>query len=66
MVAEPEDTPVTIPETSTLAIVPSLLLHVPPVGDADAVRVLPAQTAPNPLIAEGKATTVIVLEPVQP
>ena len=54
----PAETPVTSPALVTVALVRSLLVHVPPVV-GDKVIVLPTQTE-DPALTDGKALTVTV------
>ena len=64
MVAEPEDTPVTIPVPApTVALVVLLLLQTPPGAASDNVIVEPAHTAEGPEIVPALtlAITVMVL-----
>lgn len=42
----------------TVAIAVFWLVHVPPAGVEDSVRVEPAHTAPEPVMADGGALTV--------
>lgn len=61
IVAEPADTPVTIPELRPMvAIVVSLLLHVPPVVPSVRVIVEPTHTRDGPVIGIGAERTVSV------
>jgi hypothetical protein len=59
IVAVPADTPVTMPPT-TEAIVPSLVVHVPPDGEELSVVVLAMQTVKVPVMEEGEVSTVTV------
>jgi hypothetical protein len=59
MVSVPAATPDTIPEAApTVAMVMSLLLHVPPPGVDARVEVNPVQTLVVPVIAVGLGLTV--------
>ena len=60
MVAVPAVMPVTIPvEGFMVAMVVSLLVHVPPLTDSASVVTLPAHTDVVPVIAAGPLLTVI-------
>ena len=59
--------PLTTPDDEpTVAIVASLLLHVPPVVISDNVVVDPTQTEAAPVIADGSALTVSDLDVTHP
>jgi len=59
MVAVPAETPVTTGDVEpTDAIVPSLLLQVPPPGAEPRVIVEPAHTVDGPVISDGTAFTI--------
>ena len=61
MVATPLETPTTMPEPGAIvAIVGSLLVHVPPVVVFPKVIENPMQTWVGPVMAFGKASTVTV------
>jgi hypothetical protein len=61
-VTDPDDTPVTIPLTAdTVAILISLLLHLPPVTPSDKVTADPGHTADTPLIMPAAADGFTVM-----
>ena len=62
----PPPVPVTIPEAFTVAIVTSLLLHVPPAERSLSVVADPSQVTVVPEIAAGCALTVTTAVVVQP
>ena len=67
IVTTPGATPVTVPLLlPTVAIVPSLVVHVPPGVASVSVRVEPTQTLKVPPIAAGSALTVTTVEALQP
>jgi hypothetical protein len=67
MVAVPAATPLTIPVAEpTVAVVTSLLLHVPPLVLLVKFVVAPVHIVPVPVIAEGNALTVTVVVALQP
>ena len=53
MLAEPAETPVTMPEIPTVATLPSLLDHVPPVLAVASVVELPSHTVAVPVMLAG-------------
>ena len=59
--AVPAATPVTTPELLTEATDGKLLLHAPPVDTVLRLSVLPGQTLPVPVIADGPAVTLNVV-----
>jgi len=63
--AVPADSPVTLPEASTVAIVPEVA-QLPPVVTSLSAIEEPRQTADTPVIADGVKLTVIAVEYVQP
>ena len=69
MVVVPAATPVTIPEVPTVAILVSVLLHIPPPVRSISVVVAPGQTVYVPRIAPAvrnglTVTTVVAIQPV--
>src|SRR6202000_256808 len=66
MVVLPADTAVTTPVLPTVATIVFMLLHTPPAVASRNVLVLPAQTAPLPVIvpAAGRALTVTPAEAI--
>jgi hypothetical protein len=67
IVTTPGATPVTVPLLlPTVAIVPSLLVHVPPRVASVSVRVEPAQTLNVPTTAAGSGFTVTTVVALQP
>ena len=67
ILAVPVPSPVTIPVADPmLAIAALLVLHVPPLGAADRVVVLPVQALSVPPILPGVAETVTCLTAAQP
>ena len=69
-IAIPLDTPVTIPlpgpEETTVAIAGALLLHIPPDTVLLSTVVAPVHTFVLPVITDGNAFTVIVVEVLHP
>jgi hypothetical protein len=66
MMALPALTPVTVPDTSTLAVPGALLPHTPPRLASCNVVVAPAHSVPAPLIGRGGLLTVTVVVAIQP
>ena len=62
MVVVPDDTPVTLPDASTVATVVTVLLHAPPVAASLNPVVAPAQTVAVPVIvpADGNGLTLTI------
>jgi hypothetical protein len=58
----PDDTPVTIPVASTVALPVLLLAHVPPAGVGVSVTVVPTQTVVEVVVTTGVGFTLIVME----
>ncbi len=61
ILAMPPDTPVTIPEASTVAMAVLLLLHVPPEEEPESGSVLPEQMGPPLPVIMGVPFTVMAL-----
>ncbi len=66
MIAVPANTPVTIPVLPTVAIDPSLLLHVPPVVEQLKDVVDAVHTLVVPVMDAGAAPTVAITVVLQP
>ncbi len=66
IVAVPASVPLTLPDPSMGAVPVALLLQVPPPSVSVSVVDDPLQTFVAPLIADGKALTVITLVMIQP
>ena len=63
----PGDTPVTVPEPDkTVAMLPVLLLQVPPVVPSANIVVDPSQAEEVPVINDGKVLTVTIEVVVHP
>ena len=61
ILAMPPDTPITMPEASTVAMAVLLLLHVPPEDEPESGSVLPAQMGPPLPVMIGVAFTVMAM-----